>query len=172
MLKLLIGLLIGLLLVSCTSDESKNSEIAIKGGIQVGDVFFETPYVYINDENTASDSPSDLAIIMSNTFLLVENIESGIDYMYIDYLGVNFESGQKNLLNYRITNNASRVNNFMQGGIRILEDNVGSNLNAVEINFVINSVTSENIDFQFSFTRADGTLITGYYSGDYTNVSQ
>ena len=173
-LKFLFALFIALTITSCTSDATAiiDNQTEIKGGIQIGSVFIETPYVYINDENIVNNNPSDLAIIMSNKFLLVENIDAGIDYMYVDYLGVNFESGSKELLNYRITKNASRVNNFIQGGSRFLEDNLGSNLNATEISFVINSISSEIIDFQFSFTRLDGVLITGYYSGDYTVVSQ
>ena len=172
-LNLLFGLFIGLTILSCSSDGDNNeSENQIKGGIHVGEVFFETPYVYINDENINDNRPSDLAVIMSNKYLLVENIESGINYMYIDYLGVDFESGQKELLNYRITENASRVNSFIVGGVRLLEDTFRSDLNATEISFVINSITNQTIDFQFSFTREDGELISGYYSGDYTDVSE
>ena len=172
--KFLFVLLLGFTIASCTSDDTTiiKNQTEIKGGIQIGSDFIETPYVYINDENITNDNPCDLAIIMSNTFLLVENIDAGIDYMYVDYLGVNFASGPKELLNYRITKNASRVNNLIQGGNRLLEDNLGSNLNATEISFVINSISSEVIDFQFSFTRLDGVLITGYYSGDYTVLSQ
>ena len=172
-LNLLFGLFIGLTILSCSSDGDNNeSENLIKGGIRVGEVFFETPYVYINDENINDSRPSDLAVIMSNKYLLVENIESGINYIYIDYLGVDFESGEKELLNYRITENASRANNLIVGGVRLLEDNFGSDLNATEISFVINSITNQTIDFQFSFTREDGELISGYYSGDYTDVSE
>ncbi|MFL0354788.1 hypothetical protein [Xanthomarina sp. GH4-25] len=173
-LNLLFGLFIGLTILSCSSDDENNneSENQIKGGIQIGEVFFETPYVYINDENINDNNPSDLAIIMSNKYLLVDNIESGINYMYVDYLGVDFESGQKELLDYRITENASRVNNLIEGGVRLLEDNFGSDLNATEISFIINSITTQTIDFQFSFTREDGELISGYYSGDYTDVSE
>lgn len=170
-LNLLFGILIGLSIISCSSND-KNDENLIKGGIQIGDVFYETPYVYLNDENINDNNPSDLAIIMSNKYLLVENIESGINYMYIDYFGIDFESGQKELLNYRITENASRVNNFIEGGVRLLEDNYGSDLNATQISFTINSITTQTIDFQFSFTRKDGELISGYYSGEYTDVSE
>ena len=77
----------GILILSCSSDDENNNENQIKGGIQVGNVFYETPYVYLNDENLIDDFPSDLAIIMSNKYLLVENIEDGINYMYVDYSG-------------------------------------------------------------------------------------
>ena len=167
-LNLFIGILIGLTALSCSS----NDENQIKGGIQVGNIFYETPYVYLNDENLINDFPSDLAIIMSNKYLLVENIEDRINYMYVDYSGVDFESGEKELLNYRITENASRVNNLIKGGVRLLEDNYGSDVNASEVSFIINSITSETIDFEFTFTREDGELISGYYSGDYTDVSE
>ena len=85
-LKFLFALFIGLFITSCSTDATTiiDNEVEIKRGIQIGSVFIETPYVYINDENIIDNNPSDLAIIMSNKFLLVENIDAGIDYMYVD----------------------------------------------------------------------------------------
>jgi len=128
--------------------------------------------VYLNDENINNNNPSDLAIIMSNKYLLVENIDSGINYMYVDYLGVDFESGQKELLNFRITENASRVSGFMKDGVRLLEDNYNSEVNATGISFIINSITALSINFQFSVTREDDVLISGNYSREYTDLSE
>ncbi|QNM86216.1 hypothetical protein H9W90_03590 [Polaribacter pectinis] len=44
---------------------------------------------------------------------MVDNINSRIDYLYIDFRDVNFKIGEKVLFDYRITENASRVNNFI-----------------------------------------------------------
>ncbi|PHR68801.1 MAG: hypothetical protein COA67_12145 [Lutibacter sp.] len=169
-LNLIIGFLIALSIISCSSDDNKE-ESQNQGGILIGNIYYDTPYAYINDENTLNSNPSDLAVILSNKELLPDNIDSGINILYVDYRGVDFEVGSKDLLNYRITKNASRVNGLIQGGERLLEDNFNSDVNATQINFKINSISSTNIDVEFSFTREDGLLISGSYSGTYVNVS-
>jgi hypothetical protein len=166
---LIIAILFSFLIASCSSnDDSENNS---NGGFNIGGVYYNTPYAYINDENTQTNAPSDLAIILSNKDLTPDEIASGINIMYVDYSGVDFTTGAKDLLNYRITENASRSGGFITGGIRLLEDNFGSNVNATQISFTINAITSTTLDIEFSFTREDGTLITGSYSGNYTNVS-
>lgn len=163
-------ILIALFILSCSTNDNddKNDN---NDGFQIGNKYFNTPHVYLNDENTSTNDPSDLAIILSNKYLLVENIESGVDYLYIDYRGVDFEIGEKELLDYRITENASRKNNLMNGGTRLLDNAYNSGLNATQISFEINSLSSTDIDLEYSFTREDGVIISGNYSGEYINVS-
>lgn len=169
----LIYLFICLLTLSaCSSSNDNDDDNQTTNGFSVGNDFYSGTYVYLNDENIENDNPSDLAIILSDTFLLEDNIDSGINYMYVDYRGVDFEAGDKTLLDYRITENCSRVNGFMQGGTRLLDNTFNSGLNATQISFTINSVTDTTVDFEFSFTREDGTIISGQYSGNYTNVSE
>lgn len=161
-----------LFIFSCSTngndDKEKNNS---DNGFHIGNKFFNTPHVYLNDENTNTDDPSDLAIILSNKYLLVESIESGIDYLYVDYRGINFDTGEKELWDYRMTENASRANNFMQGGTRLLDNAYNSNLNATQISFIINTLSATNIDLEYSFTREDGELINGKYSGEYININ-
>ncbi len=170
-INLICRILIGLFISSCATDDNQ-VEITNEGGIQIGNTYLNTPHAYINDENTLNDNPSDLAIILSNKDLLRDNIDSGIDILYVDYRGVDFEIGTKELLNYRVTENASKSNGYIQGGNRLLEDTYNSDLNATEISFTINSISTTNIDFEFSFIREDGLLFSGNYSGSYTNVSE
>lgn len=134
--------------------------------------FFSPTHAYIYDENIVDDNESDLAIMLSNKDLLPDNIPSGINILYVDYRGVDFDSGEKELINYRITENASRVNGYIQGGTRLLEDNYNSNLNASQISFTINSISSTNISFTYSFTRLDGKIFSGNYSGTYVNLNE
>lgn len=163
--------LIGLAFISCSSDDS-NIENENIGEIQFGDTNFEMTHAYINDENIVNENPSDLAVILSNRELLVDNINSGINIMYVDYRGIDFEVGSKELLNYRITENASRSNGLIQGGERVLDDYYNSGLTASSVYFKIISLTETQISVEFSFTREDGLLFTGNYSGSYTNVSE
>lgn len=161
-----------LLFIACSSDDDSTTPPSNTNGFTVGDTFFSGNYVYLNDENIINNNPSDLAIILSDTFLLEDNIDGGINYMYVDYSGVDFEVGEKTLLDYRITENASRENGFITGGTRLLDDTFNSGLTATQISFTINSLTNSTINFEFSFTREDGEIIEGQYSGEYTNVSE
>ncbi|GGG33491.1 hypothetical protein [Bizionia arctica] len=170
---LLLILFLGLIFLACSSDDDENPEAENQniGGYQIGNTYYNTPFAYINDENTQNDNPSDLAIMLSNIDILQSNnIDSGIDMMYVDYLGIDFEIGPKDLLDYRITENASRVNGYIEGGTRLL-DNMNQDLYATQINFIINSFSDTHIDFEFTFTRQDGEIVTGEYSGTYVNVS-
>lgn len=65
------------------------------------------------------------------------------------------------LFDYRITENVSRVNNFIDGGTRLLY-NRNTNQNVTQINININSVSSTNIDLNLTLIRAnDDVLIKG-----------
>lgn len=169
-LHLLSGIILAFLITACSSNNEPEGN-SNNGGFSIGSIYYSTPYVYINDENTQTNHPSDLAIILSNKDLTPDEIASGINYMYVDYRGIDFDTGTKDLLNYRITENASRSGGLIYGGTRLLEDNFGSTVNATQISFTINTITSTTLDVEFSFTREDGTVITGSYSGSYVNVS-
>ena len=152
-----------MIILSCSTNDNENP---------IQDNFFSPTHAYIYDENIVDDDASDLAIMLSNKDLLPDNISSGINILYVDYRGVDFESGEKLLINYRITENASRVNGYIQGGTRLLEDNYNSDLNASQISFTINSISSTNISFTYSFTRLDGEIFSGNYSGTYVNLNE
>jgi len=158
-------ILLCITILSCSTNEN-NDENPDEGS------FFSPPHAYIYDENIVDDHESDLAIMLSNKDLLPDNISSGINILYVDYRGVDFDSGEKELYNYRITENASRVNGYIQGGTRLLEDNYNSDLNASQISFTINSISSTNISFTYSFTRLDGEIFSGNYSGAYINLNE
>lgn len=160
------------LVFSCSNDDENTIPHSNNNGFTVGDSFFAGNFVYLNDENIVNNNPSDLAIILSDTFLLEDNIDGGINYMYVDYSGIDFEIGEKVLLDYRITENASRVNGWIEGGNKLLDNASNTGLTATQINFTVNSITDNTINFDFSFTREDGEIIEGQYSGEYTNVSE
>jgi len=60
----------------------------------------------------------------------------------------------------------------MQGGARLLDNAYNSDQNATQISFVINSLSSTNIDLEYTFTREGGVIINGNYSEEYINVSE
>ncbi len=87
--------------------------------------------------------------------------------MYFDFNAVNIEqTTYSEILDYNAKINANRTNGNIVGGTQILSDNETS-LQATDINITINEITQSTINFSFSFTRNDGKIITGNYSGNY-----
>ena len=171
MRNILILLFSALLAFSCSSDDSNennnsNNEFTFNG------MSFSISNVYLNDENTTDNNPSDIAIIMSNINLLTENQSNGVNYIYFDFQGVELETGAlTNISDYTILENASFENSEIDNGNTILDDTENGFM-ALSTTININCLSSNQIDFDFSFTREDGEIINGNYSGNYTDISQ
>lgn len=162
-----------LLAFSCSSDDDNN-----EGNNNSNNAFtfngtsFNISNVFLNDENTTDNNPSDIAIIMSNINLLTESQPNGVNYVYFDFQGVELETGViNNISDYTILENASFTNSEIDNGNAILDDTLNGFM-ATNTTVNINSLSSSQIDFDFSFTREDGEIITGNYSGNYTDISQ
>ena len=138
----------------------------------MGDDFYDGNFVYLIDENTNDNSPSDLGILLSNVDFLSDNIESGLDYLYVDYKGINFDIGEKQLLDYRILTNASKVNGFVpiDSGTKLLGNTFAEDPIATDYSFTIVELSPDQINFEFTFLRMDGVAITGSYSGNYSRI--
>jgi hypothetical protein len=128
--------------------------------------------VFLNDENTTDNNPSDIAIIMSNINVLTESQPNGVNYVYFDFQCIELKTGAiNNISDYTILENASFTNSEINNGNTILDDTL-SGFTATNTAVNINSLNSSPIAFDFSFTREDGEIITGNYSGNYTDISQ
>ena len=173
-----IGLILHLIpllfLTACSSDDNN-----IEGNNNSTNSFtfngtsFSVANVFLNDENTTDNNPSDIAIIMSNINLLTESQPNGVNYVYIDFQGVELQTGTivNNISDYTILENASFINSEIDNGDIILDDTV-SGFTATNTTVNVNSISSSQINFDFSFTREDGQIITGNYSGNYTDISK
>jgi hypothetical protein len=173
MRKISILLFCALIAFSCSSDDDNN-----EGNNNSNNAFtfngtsFNISNVFLNDENTTDNNPSDIAIIMSNINLLTESQPNGVNYVYFDFQGVELETGAiNNISDYTILENASFTNSEIDNGNTILDDTL-SGFMATNTTVNINSLSSSQINFNFSFTREDGEIITGNYSGNYTDISQ
>jgi hypothetical protein len=173
MRKFTILLFCALIAFSCSSDDdndgnnNNNTNAFLFNGTS-----FNITNVFLNDENTTDDNPSDIAIIMSNINLLTESQSNGVNYVYFDFQGVELETGTiTNIPDYTILENASFENSEIANGNTILDDTENGFM-ATNTTVNINSLSSTQIDFDFSFTREDGEIITGNYSGNYTDISQ
>ena len=174
MRKFTILLFCAVIAFSCSSDDdnndgnnNNNTNVFLFNGTS-----FNITNVFLNDENTTDNNPSDIAIIMSNIDLLTQSQANGVNYVYFDFQGVELETGTlTNISDYTILDNASFTNSEIDNGNTILDDTINGFM-ATNTTVNINSFNSTQIDFDFSFTREDGEIITGNYAGNYTNISQ
>jgi archaellin len=131
-----------------------------------------THYLIENDEKTADNNPMDIAIIMSNIDLLTESQTNGVNYVCFDFQGVELQTGTiTNISDYTILENASFNNSEIDNGTTILDD-AESRFTASNTFVTVNSLSSSQINFGFTFTRKDGEIMTGNYSGNYADISQ
>ena len=173
MRKISILLFCALLIFSCSSDDGEDIENTnSNNSFTIDGTSFNLSNVFLNDENTTDDNPSDIAIIMSNINLLAESQPNGVNYVYFDFQGVELETGTiNNITDYTILENASFTNAEIDNGNTILDDTANGFM-ATNTSVTINSLSSDQIDFDFSFSREDGAIITGNYSGNYIDISE
>ena len=173
MIKNLILLFTISLVFSCSSDEDNIEENNNPtNSFTFNGTSFSVANVFLNDENTTDNNSSDIAIIMSNINLLTESQPNGVNYIYFDFQGVELQTGTiRNISDYTILENASFINSEIDNGDIILDDTV-SGFTATNTTVNVNSISSSQINFDFSFTREDGQIITGNYSGNYTDISK
>ncbi|WP_225037370.1 hypothetical protein [Winogradskyella sp. SM1960] len=173
MRKFTILLFCALIAFSCSSDDDNNEgNNNTNNALTFNGTSFNVSNVFLNDENTTDNNPSDIAIIMSNINLLTESQPNGVNYVYFDFPGVELQTGTiTNISDYTILENASFVDSEIDSGNTILDD-AENGFMATNTILNINSLSPSQIDFNFSFTREDGEIITGNYSGNYTDISQ
>ena len=168
-----IGILLFLiLLLSCNSDDNAQNPIQNQNqnGYTFNGTFYEVKTVYITDENTTNNNPSDIGFNLFNkTSSEINSANDLSDFarLYFDFNAVNVEqTTYTNILDYSARVNANRINGNIAGGTEILSDNELT-LQSNNINITINNITATMVNFTFSFTRTDGQIIFGQYNGNY-----
>ena len=172
-MKLFCRILIGLMIFSsCSSDnDNSNPSNENENGFSYDGTFYSTQFAFIIDKNTVDDTPSDISIILSNVNLYETEQSSGINYVSFNFDAVNIETVTITTFPvYRISENEDLNDFYLSGGNTIL-DGIESGFMATSTSVTVNSISDTNIDFNFSFTREDGEVITGNYSGLYTDKS-
>ena len=173
MRKFTILLFCALIAFSCSSDDDNTeSDNNSNNAFTFNGTSFNVSNVFLNDENTTDNNPSDIAIIMSNINLLNESQPHGVNYVYFDFQGVELQTGTiTNISDYTILENASFVDSEIDSGNTILDDTENGFM-ATNTTVNINSLSASQIDFDFSFTREDGQIIVGNYSGSFNDISE
>ena len=172
-MKLCYGILIGLMMFSsCSSDDDNgNSPNENQNGFEYNGTFYATQFAFVSDENIVDDTPSDISIILSSVNPFETDQSSGLNYVFFDFEAVNLDAGTiTSFPDYRILENAELNFLDISGGNTILDD-TENGLMATSSSVTINAVSNTNIDFNFSFTREDGQIIHGGYSGTYIDTS-
>lgn len=172
-LNLFIALFLGLTILSCSSDDDNgNTPEENQNGFNFNGTFFSAQNAFINDENIIDNTPSDISIILSNINPLQTTQSSGVNFVFFDFQAITIESGTiTEFLDYQILENADLINFEISGGNTILDDTQDGFM-IISSSVTINSITDTNIDFVFTFTREDGEIINGNYSGIYTSLSE
>ncbi|CAM4443312.1 hypothetical protein [Flavobacterium terrigena] len=164
-------ILASFLLFSCGSDDTAEIiETPQQNGFNYDGSFYQIKTVYINDENTSDSNPSDIGFSFVNKTNAEISGSTDLTQMAtinFDYTAVNVQQGTfTNVGDYNGSINKNRVSGVTSAGTPILDDNVIS-LQASNISFTINNITSTTVDISFSFTRTDGEIISGHYNGNY-----
>lgn len=127
--------------------------------------------MYVYDENTENDNPSDISINMVNKTaaeLSGGGDLSGVNWIYFDFSDVQIQQATYTILDYDIKNDFSVIGGSQIGGNQILSNSTeDTSLEASNKTVTINGITSSTINLSFTFTRNDGQIISGHYSGSY-----
>ena len=109
---------------------------------------------------------------MSNVDILNSNQNSGVNFVYFDFKGVEIQEGIINEIpDYRIVTNASVNNGQITDGTVVLDDTTNG-IQATSTTVEVISVSNSEIEFEFNFTKENGTIIKGSYSGSFSTVEQ
>lgn len=164
------------ILFSCSDDEG-NRDLA-RYGFNYNSQFYALNTASYVDGNIEDEiTPSTLSIALSNVNLATSDATSNVTKLYFDFSGISLEEGEiAEIQNYSVEIGGSFVpnsedENFTYVNGTFLLNSAQSGLTATEKSVTITSLTESNISLTFSFTRTDGQVFAGSYSGLYTDDS-
>ena len=162
-----------ILFSSCSSDEnSDNEQSELKNEMIFNGTNYALATAWINDENITTDDPSDIGFNLSNKTnndLINGNNLTNVTTIYFDFNEVNLqETTYTEILDYDIAINRTLTNgNYTSGTLLLSDDDENTDIYASSSSVTINNLTENSVDLTFTFTRKDGQLIQGAYSGNY-----
>ena len=169
-LKLIIVLSIAILFSSCSEDKDTEPIIQTGNGFNYKGSFYSVDNAFIKDFNIIDNEPSKIAIVLSNVNPSRTTPKwGGVNYFYFAFEGTNVIEGTITPVpEYSIRENADFENFSILAGNTILRHNDPrvSNI-AISSSVNIKSISIDEIDLDFEFTRPDGEIITGSYKGTY-----
>jgi len=159
--------------ISCSSDDEIDPPIETVNGFNFKGEFFPTQHASIKDDNTSNDDPSNIAIILANVDPFATSRMTGVNYFYFAFEAINIEAGTITpIYIYSLRENANLQDTLITDGNTILgHDDARIRNRAVSSSVIIHSISADEIDLDFEFTREDGEIITGNYKGTYVDAS-
>lgn len=163
------------LFISCSEDEG-NRNLG-QNGFTANSVFYVLNNSIVKDDNIVDEVPSDISVTLSNVNLMDSTAVSNITKLHFKFNGIALEPGTITAIpEYSIETLGAFVQNtededytYVDGTFLLNSSQAG--LMATETSVTINSITDTKIDLNFTFTRSDGEIFSGIYSGLYTDNS-
>ena len=169
--------LVGLVLLfpSCSSDDNASPQ----NGFNYNGSFYETKDLYLNyvDDSALGSS---ISVIMVNKDLIESCESSNLNYVLMQFATnspdvvleeVTYSDDEYDFFDYVVFNDGSLDSSCDIIDAKMILFDAMDDFWASPISLTINTFNDNNIDLSFSFTREDGAVINGNYSGSYTDVS-
>jgi len=158
--------------VPAEEEPTLEEHVTMPNGFTFNGQFYAMNFLYVNDEN-GSDNPAsgDIGIILADKDIL--NLENSpeVDFVYLDVNDVALQqTTYQNFSDYDVYVDSPFVNGQIQPATTLFDDN-NEALKATASSVTISSITNTQITITFLLTRADGHVLTGYYNGAYSNIS-
>ncbi|HEU4497596.1 MAG TPA: hypothetical protein VFR70_11140 [Flavobacterium sp.] len=167
--------ILGLLLfISCSEDE-KGRDLG-QNGFMNDETFYVLNSAFVNDQNTANQLPSPISVTLSNVNLADSSAVSNIARLYFKFNGVALAPGTvATISDYYLQIQGSfqpvaGTANFTYVNGTYLLNSAQPQLEAAQKTVTINSVAANRVDLTFEFTRNDGKVFSGKYSGTFSDA--
>ena len=167
-----LGLLLAITLVACTSDDTSSIPNEDINEFIFDGVSYNLVTAVVNDENTSTNDVSEIGISLFNKTAseIAGNSDlTGINFVYFDFDDVTIQNTTYNQIeDYDISINSSVINSeFIPGTVLLSDSDAEADVYAQSGSVTITNFTDFNIRFTFTFTRNDGQVISGSYDGNY-----
>lgn len=168
----LVVLILTLVLLACSPEENTNIIDNANKEFTFNNETYDLESLIIYDENTTTTEPSTIRISLFNKQSSVITSNADVDdvtYVYFEVNATNLEqTTYSNIDDYNVSINNSVVDSdFITGTTLLNSSDPESDIFAQSGFITITNFTQFNIVFTFTFTRADGQIISGRYDGNY-----
>ncbi|NRD20580.1 hypothetical protein HNV08_11020 [Winogradskyella eckloniae] len=171
-LKVLFLILLYGVVLGCAQEELNSYEPEDTNAFTYNGATYPLMAAIVLDEETSANTASDIKISLFNKSSAEITSNSDVtDLSYVSFEVVDIDLNQttyNQIDDYTVSINGSVTDSeFHPGTILLSSSDADSHLFAQSGVVTITNYTAYNIVFTFSFTRTDGTLISGSYDGNY-----
>ena len=167
-----LGLLLAITLMACTSDDTSSIPNDDTNQFTFNGVTYNLVTAVVNDENTSTNDVSEIGISLFNktpSEIAGNGDLTDVNFVYFDFDDVTIQNTTYSQIDdYDISINSAVVDSeFIAGTVLLSDSDVEADVFAQSGSVTITNFTDFNIRFTFTFTRNDGQVISGSYDGSY-----